>query len=207
MRRGLRRGTRCGDRVAIRQRRLRSGTGVGRRPGPAQSRCDRRGGYGCSPGGQARHVHHSHRHGRRRRSSRIWPGRKPCASWRKRHRALAHGRPSSAPSGCSCSRRRSPELSRVAVLWNPDTPYEPKVIEELKAAAPSLSIELNFVSARTPEEIRSSILGFQPSARPGAVRDRRCPLLCSSNDASQAGVEGPATSHLLRRRHSPTKAG
>jgi putative tryptophan/tyrosine transport system substrate-binding protein len=46
-----------------------------------------------------------------------------------------------------------PRLTRVAVLWNPDTPFHPKVIEELKAVAPSLSIELNFVSARTPEEI------------------------------------------------------
>jgi putative ABC transport system substrate-binding protein len=45
-----------------------------------------------------------------------------------------------------------PRLIRVAVLWNPDTPYSPKVIEELKAAAPSLSIELNFVGVRTPEE-------------------------------------------------------
>ena len=44
-----------------------------------------------------------------------------------------------------------PRLTRVAALWNPDTPY-PKVIDDLKAAAPSLSIELNFVSARTPEE-------------------------------------------------------
>ena len=61
-----------------------------------------------------------------------------------------------------------PRLTRVAVLWNPDTPYHPKVIEELKAAAPSLSIELSFVGARTPEEYRSGILGYQPSARPGA---------------------------------------
>ncbi len=44
-------------------------------------------------------------------------------------------------------------LTRVAVLWNPDTPYHPKVMEELKTAAPSLSIELDFVSARAPEEI------------------------------------------------------
>jgi putative ABC transport system substrate-binding protein len=44
-----------------------------------------------------------------------------------------------------------PRLSRVAALWNPDTPY-PKMIEELKAVAPSLSIELNFVSARTSAE-------------------------------------------------------
>jgi putative ABC transport system substrate-binding protein len=45
-----------------------------------------------------------------------------------------------------------PRLTQVAVLWNPDTPYSLKVIEELKAAAPSLSIESHFVSARTLEE-------------------------------------------------------
>ena len=45
-----------------------------------------------------------------------------------------------------------PRVTRVAVLWNPDTPFHTKVIEDLKAAAPSLSIELNFVGARTPEE-------------------------------------------------------
>ena len=45
-----------------------------------------------------------------------------------------------------------PRLTRVAVLWNPDTPYHPKAIEDLKAAAPSLAIELSFVSVRTPEE-------------------------------------------------------
>ena len=45
-----------------------------------------------------------------------------------------------------------PRLIRVAVLWNPATPYHPKVIDELKAVAPSLSIELKFVGMRTPEE-------------------------------------------------------
>ena len=39
------------------------------------------------------------------------------------------------------------------MLWNPDAPWHAKAIEDLKAAAPSLSIELNFVSARAPEEI------------------------------------------------------
>ncbi len=43
-------------------------------------------------------------------------------------------------------------LTRVAVLWNPDTPWHSKVNENLKAAAPSLSIELSFVSVKTPEE-------------------------------------------------------
>jgi putative ABC transport system substrate-binding protein len=45
-----------------------------------------------------------------------------------------------------------PRLTRVAVLWNPDNPTHPKIIEELKAAAPSLSMELTFVPVRTPEE-------------------------------------------------------
>jgi putative ABC transport system substrate-binding protein len=46
-----------------------------------------------------------------------------------------------------------PRATRVAVLWNPDTPYTSKVIEELKTAAPSLSIELKFVGVHNPEEI------------------------------------------------------
>ena len=45
-----------------------------------------------------------------------------------------------------------PRLTRVAVLWNPDTPWHPKAIAALKAAAPALSLELSFVSARTPDE-------------------------------------------------------
>ena len=46
-----------------------------------------------------------------------------------------------------------PGLTRVVVLWNPPTAYHTKAVENLKAAAPSLAIELSFVSARTPEEI------------------------------------------------------
>ncbi len=46
-----------------------------------------------------------------------------------------------------------PRMARVAVLWNPDTPYHPKAVEDLKAVAPSLAIELSFVGLRTPEQI------------------------------------------------------
>ena len=46
-----------------------------------------------------------------------------------------------------------PRLTRVAVLWNPDTPFHPRAVQELKAAAPSLSIQLTVVGVRTPEEI------------------------------------------------------
>src|SRR5262245_45104448 len=45
-----------------------------------------------------------------------------------------------------------PRLSRVAVLWNPDNPYHRNVVNDLKAEALSLSIELHFARARTLEE-------------------------------------------------------
>ena len=46
-----------------------------------------------------------------------------------------------------------PRLARVAILWNPATPWHPKVTEDLKAVAPGLSMELSFVSVQTPEQI------------------------------------------------------
>jgi putative ABC transport system substrate-binding protein len=46
-----------------------------------------------------------------------------------------------------------PQATHVAVLSNPSVPWHAKVIEDLKAAPPSLSIELSFAGARTPEEI------------------------------------------------------
>jgi putative ABC transport system substrate-binding protein len=48
-----------------------------------------------------------------------------------------------------------PGLTRVAVLWNPamfPTRLQTKFVEDLKAAAHSLSIELKFVVAQKPEE-------------------------------------------------------
>jgi putative ABC transport system substrate-binding protein len=45
-----------------------------------------------------------------------------------------------------------PRVTRIAVLWNPDTPFHTKAVEDLKAAAPSQGIVLSFVSARTPED-------------------------------------------------------
>jgi len=51
-----------------------------------------------------------------------------------------------------------PRLTRVAVFWNPDTPYHPKAVEDLKAAAPSLAIELSFVGVRTPEQFDPAFL-------------------------------------------------
>ena len=66
-----------------------------------------------------------------------------------------------------------PQLTRVAVIWNPDTPFHRKAIEDLKAAAPSLSIELEFVSIRTPEQIVPAF---------SAVRRTRAQALCVLTD-------------------------
>jgi putative ABC transport system substrate-binding protein len=50
-----------------------------------------------------------------------------------------------------------PQVVRVAVLWNPDNGYSQKLIEELRVATPSLSIELKLVATRTTEEFDAAI--------------------------------------------------
>jgi putative ABC transport system substrate-binding protein len=51
-----------------------------------------------------------------------------------------------------------PQLGRVAVLWNPDHPFHLRAVEELKAIAPSLSIELIFVAVRAPEQLGQAFM-------------------------------------------------
>src|SRR5262249_580750 len=46
----------------------------------------------------------------------------------------------------------NPQLTRAAVWWNPDHPFHPKAVEQIKAAAPSLSIQLSFAAVRKPEQ-------------------------------------------------------
>ena len=55
-----------------------------------------------------------------------------------------------------------PRLARVSVLWNPNSPFHAKVIEELKVASPTLAIDLNFISVQKPEDIEP---GFQTAIR------------------------------------------
>jgi ABC-type uncharacterized transport system substrate-binding protein len=45
----------------------------------------------------------------------------------------------------------TPELSRVAVLWNPDHPFHATVVNDLKTIAPSLAIQLVAVDVRNPD--------------------------------------------------------
>ena len=67
-----------------------------------------------------------------------------------------------------------PSLTRVGVLWNPPTPYHAKALENLKAVAPSLAIELSIVSARTPDEIGPAF-GAISRARAEALYVVDCP--------------------------------
>jgi putative ABC transport system substrate-binding protein len=46
-----------------------------------------------------------------------------------------------------------PQATRVAVLWDPDTPWHKKAIEELNRVAPSLSIKLRFLTVRQPADL------------------------------------------------------
>ena len=45
-----------------------------------------------------------------------------------------------------------PGLTRVAVMWNPDTAFRPAAIASFKTLAPALSLKLRFVGVRKPEE-------------------------------------------------------
>ena len=45
-----------------------------------------------------------------------------------------------------------PDLTRAAVMWNPDHPLHGSAIENIKTIGPRMSIELSFVGVRTPEQ-------------------------------------------------------
>jgi putative ABC transport system substrate-binding protein len=46
-----------------------------------------------------------------------------------------------------------PQFARAAVMWNPDHPLHGREVDDLKARAPSLGIELSFVSVRAAEQL------------------------------------------------------
>jgi putative ABC transport system substrate-binding protein len=43
------------------------------------------------------------------------------------------------------------------VLWNSDTPYHARAIDDLKAVAPSLGLELTFYNVRLPSEFGTAV--------------------------------------------------
>jgi len=49
-----------------------------------------------------------------------------------------------------------PRVNRVAVLWNPDTPWHRKANADLEAASAALSLKLSFVGARAPDDFEAA---------------------------------------------------
>lgn len=52
-----------------------------------------------------------------------------------------------------------PRATRIAVLWNPDTPSHVTAVQALKAAAPDLSVELKTIPVRTAGDFDAAFSG------------------------------------------------
>jgi len=88
-----------------------------------------------------------------------------------------------------------PMLTRVGVVWNPATPWHARAVENLKGAARTLGVELNFATVRTPDEIGPAV---GVVSRGGVCRRRPSPLHASTG-VSQAGFTGSPTCDLRRK--------
>ena len=64
----------------------------------------------------------------------------------------------------------TPDLRQVAVLWNPDHSFHARVVEQLKAVAPSLSLELSSAPVRMAEEFGRSVRRYRSYESSGGVR-------------------------------------
>ncbi|MGH2359805.1 MAG: ABC transporter substrate-binding protein [bacterium] len=113
-----------------------------------------------------------------------------------------------------------PRLASVAVLWNPVTPIHHEMVEKLKAVAPSLSLKLSFMSARSPEQFDSAFSAVS-RAHAGALyvlddpvfyvhrttlaklaSNARLPTIYGARDYAEAGglmSYGADYAHLFRR--------
>jgi len=65
-------------------------------------------------------------------------------------------------------KQAAPELSRVALLWNPDNPGSAPQLREAEAAARTLGVRLQAVEARNPQEIDRAF-GAMTRERAGAL--------------------------------------
>ena len=53
-----------------------------------------------------------------------------------------------------------PTMSRVAFLWNPDNPSHAAYLDEWKAAAPALGVEMLFIAVRSSDDFDSAFAGM-----------------------------------------------
>jgi putative ABC transport system substrate-binding protein len=75
--------------------------------------------------------------------------------------------PELAPKRLQLLKLAVPTLSRVAFLWNPDNPSHAAYLNDWKAAAPALGVEMLFVAVRSSDEFDSAfaaMMGERPDA-------------------------------------------
>jgi putative tryptophan/tyrosine transport system substrate-binding protein len=68
-----------------------------------------------------------------------------------------------------------PTMSRVAFLWNPNNPSQAAYLDEWKAAAPALGVEVQFVAVRSLDEFDNSFAAMMQE-RPDAFTMTADPL-------------------------------
>jgi putative ABC transport system substrate-binding protein len=114
----------------------------------------------------------------------------------------------------------APNVSRMAVLWNPDNPSGAAAMAYVNVAARSLAVQLQLVEARNPQEIDrafaamtrehagavvvlpDAIYGNQIRQIVGLAAQRRLPAIYTLRENAEAGglmVYGPNLRDLERR--------
>jgi putative ABC transport system substrate-binding protein len=73
-----------------------------------------------------------------------------------------------------------PRLSRVAVLWNPDSPASALRMKEAEVAARSLHLQLHSAEARIPNDLESAFSAMRRD-RAGALITLRGPLIVNQS--------------------------
>jgi len=69
----------------------------------------------------------------------------------------------------------TPNIVRVAILWNSETPYHAKAIDRLNAAGNTLGLKLNLMDVRSPDRFDSAFAAFE-RANAQALYVLDCPL-------------------------------
>jgi putative tryptophan/tyrosine transport system substrate-binding protein len=83
--------------------------------------------------------------------------------------------PEVAPKRLQLLKLAVPTMSRVAFLWNPDNPSHAAYLDEWKAAAPALGVEMLFVAVRGSNEFDSAFAAMMQE-RPDAFTMTADPL-------------------------------
>ena len=76
-------------------------------------------------------------------------------------------------------REAMPQLVRVAVLSNSASPYHRKAVEELRAVAPTMSLELSFLDVLAPEQIESVFAALGKIVQADTDIDKYSPVVAN----------------------------